>query len=101
MGKAKRIRPDRIGEKLLLIRNYFDCSLSEMAKKLSNNKFNVRRTAISAYELQNSEPPLHLVLRYAHLAGINVEYLIDDELDLPHQFPCKTKSKSLKTVKEK
>jgi hypothetical protein len=35
------------------------------------------------------------------LAGINVEYLIDDELDLPHQFPCKTKSKSLKTVKEK
>lgn len=83
MGKAKRIRPERLGKKLLQIRNHFDCSLAEMAERLSNEKFSVRRTAISAFELQTSEPPLPVLLQYARLAGITVEILIDDELDLP------------------
>lgn len=83
MGSAKRMRPKRLGEKLLAIRNHFDCSLAEMASRLANDEFSVCRTDISRYELNSREPPLPVLLRYARLAGAAVEVLIDDKLDLP------------------
>jgi hypothetical protein len=43
---------------------------------------------ISEYETGRGEPPLPILLRYARLAGICVERLIDDELDLP-ELPSK------------
>lgn len=91
MGRAKRIRPKRLGEKLLAIRQSFDCSLSEMAKKLSNDELTVRRTGISQYELNDNEPTLPILLSYARLANIYVEILIDDRLDLPDKIPAPKK----------
>jgi transcriptional regulator with XRE-family HTH domain len=44
---------------------------------------NYNRTAISGYELGDKEPPLPTLLKYARLAGISTDFLIDDELDLP------------------
>jgi hypothetical protein len=41
------------------------------------------REAISAFELGTREPPLPLILKYARVAGISTDVLIDDELDLP------------------
>lgn len=83
MGRAKRIRPKYLGEKLLKIRNHFDCSLAQMAERLSNDEFSVRRTDISKYELGAGEPPLPVLLRYARLAGVAMEVLVDDKADLP------------------
>ncbi len=40
-------------------------------------------TSISAYERGTREPPLLILLKYARMAGVNVEELIDDDLDLP------------------
>ena len=40
-------------------------------------------TSISAYERGLREPPLVILLRYARIANIAVEALIDDDLDLP------------------
>lgn len=91
MGSAKRIRPKRLGEKLLAIRNHFDCSLLQMAEKLSGNEIKVSRTVISAYELNDREPPLPVLLAYARLANIYVEVLIDDRLDLPKRIPAPKK----------
>lgn len=96
MGGAKRIRPERLGEKLLAIRNHLDCSLSEMANRLSNDKFSVVRTNISRYELNDREPPLPVLLRYARLVGITLEVLVDDEMDLPESFLTGKKSKGIK-----
>jgi hypothetical protein len=44
------------------------------------------RTAISGYELGTSEPPLPTILKYARIAGISTDVLLDDELDLPKKL---------------
>jgi hypothetical protein len=46
---------------------------------------------ISDYELDMGEPPLPVLLRYARVAGICVDALIDDEMDLPARLPAKPK----------
>jgi|GEM_PF-6214260 len=54
---------------------------------------NLYHTAISKYELGRNEPTLIILLRYARLAGVHVEILIDDDLDLPAALPAKPKHK--------
>ncbi len=76
----------RLGEKLLAIRGHFDCSLAQMAERLSNDEFSVRSTDISKYEMGDNEPPLPVLLRYARLAGITIEVLVDDKMDLPNSL---------------
>ena len=96
MGRRKRIRPERLGEKLRSIRNYLDCSLADMAQRLSTDEFSLRRTDISKYELDTNEPPLPVLLRYARIVGITMEILVDDELDLPESFLTGEKSEKIK-----
>jgi len=54
-------------------------SQTEMAKAL---KLKVSYTVISGYELGTNEPNLLILLRYARLARIPVDNLIDDKLDI-------------------
>ena len=42
----------------------------------------IHYTTISKYELDKNEPPLTILLAYARLAGIPVEQIIDDEVEL-------------------
>jgi transcriptional regulator with XRE-family HTH domain len=42
----------------------------------------IEHTTISKYELNKNEPPLAILLAYARLAGIPVERIIDDDLEL-------------------
>jgi hypothetical protein len=42
----------------------------------------IHYTTISKYQLDKNEPPLTILLAYARLAGIPVEQITDDELDL-------------------
>jgi transcriptional regulator with XRE-family HTH domain len=80
MGKARRERPKRLPRKLLMIRKRLGLSQSEMAKAL---KLKATYTAVSGYELGTREPSLIVVLRYARLAGISTDVLLDDKLNLP------------------
>ena len=80
MGKASREKPKRLPRKLLLIRKRLGISQSEMAKAL---KLKAAYTAVSGYELGTREPSLIVVLRYARLAGISTDVLLDDKLNLP------------------
>jgi len=48
-------------------------------------KLQVHYSAISNFELGTREPDLLVVLHYARLAGVLVETLIDDELNLPEE----------------
>jgi hypothetical protein len=86
MGSAKRIRPLRLGGKLLLIRKILGHSLSGMADALSDDNIVLRKQDISRFEKGDREPTLITVLCYSRLAGVQVEVLIDDELDLPENF---------------
>jgi hypothetical protein len=51
---------------------------------------------ISKYELDKNEPPLIILLQYARIAGVYVEDLIDDALDLPEKLPGNAHHKGIK-----
>ncbi len=51
---------------------------------------------ISEYERGVREPPLPILLRYARLAGVPTEVLIDDELALPDKLPGTTNHEEIK-----
>jgi hypothetical protein len=51
-------------------------------------------TRISEYELDKAEPTLMVLLRYARVAGVNMEVLVDDEMNLPARLPSKPKHSS-------
>jgi transcriptional regulator with XRE-family HTH domain len=82
MGRVSREKPKRLAEKLLQIRNSLGLSQNQMLEKLGLNE-KVFRSAVSGYELGTREPTLPILLKYARLAGISTDVLIDDELDLP------------------
>jgi transcriptional regulator with XRE-family HTH domain len=88
MGKKARRRPERLAEKLSRIRASLGLSQSDMLKLLGAED-EIDYTAISKYELGRNEPSLIILLRYARVAGVHVEDLIDDELDLPATLPKK------------
>ena len=82
MGRVSREKPKKLAEKLLQIRLYLGLSQNQMLEALGLND-KVFRSAISGYELGTREITLPLLLKYARLAEISTDVLIDDELDLP------------------
>lgn len=79
MGKPSREKPKRLARKLLAIRQQLGVSQTELAKLLKLKK---TYTVISSYERGTREPNLLIILRYARLAKVPVETLIDDKLDV-------------------
>jgi transcriptional regulator with XRE-family HTH domain len=91
MGRSSRPKPVRLAEKLLQIRSALGLSQDQMLERLGYAD-TLFRSSISGYELGKREPPLPVLLSYAHVAGVWVDVLVDDEVDLPHQFPSNRKS---------
>ncbi|HEX8131583.1 MAG TPA: helix-turn-helix transcriptional regulator [Pyrinomonadaceae bacterium] len=89
MGKKPRQRPQRLGEKLLAIRNALALSQSQMVNRLDVE--GIVPSQISEFETGKREPSLIVVLQYARLAGICADVLIDDKLNLPAKLPAKSK----------
>lgn len=83
MGSAARIRPKKLAPKLKSVREKFDLSLSQMADQLSDKRVSITKGEISRLESGQREPSLIILLRYARLAGISTDVLIDDTLNLP------------------
>jgi hypothetical protein len=54
------------------------------------------RSNISKYELGTGEPPLPVLLKYARVANVYLEVLVDDNLDLPAKLPCPRKHEGSK-----
>jgi transcriptional regulator with XRE-family HTH domain len=88
MGKSKRPRPARLAEKLVAIRRGLGLSQNEMLSRLGLAE-EFGRNYISAFELGAREPPLPVLLRYARVAGVWADVLIDDDLELPAKLPGK------------
>lgn len=94
MGHARR-RPSRLAEKLLQIRTALGISQTEMHRRLDVED-EIPYTRISDYELDKGEPTLMILLRYARLAAVPTEVLIDDDLDLPGKLPGPTDHEEIK-----
>ena len=83
MGRSRRNKPLKLGHKLLTIRKRLQLSQTQMARAL---ELKVHYSAVSNFELGTREPDLLIVLRYARLAGITMEMIVDDKTDLPWEI---------------
>jgi len=83
MGRSYRTRPEKLGAKLKLIRARLDLTQPEMIEKLGVKGEPLYPSSISEYESGKREPPLLVLLRYAKLAGVSTDALIDDKEKLP------------------
>jgi transcriptional regulator with XRE-family HTH domain len=90
MGRKARIKQERLSEKLLQIRNALGLSQTEMLYRLGIEDF-MGYHQISRFETGEREPPLHVLLEYARVAGVCTDVLINDELDLPAKIPGKAR----------
>jgi transcriptional regulator with XRE-family HTH domain len=98
MGRMPRPKPARLAEKLLRIRQALGLSQNGMLTRLGLDE-KLFRSAISGYELGTREPPLPVLLEYARAAGVWLDVLIDDELDMPERLPTSTKSEGIRRKK--
>jgi len=93
MGRAPRPKPSRLSEKLRAVRLALGMSQTQIWRAL---EVTADYTAISQYESGKREPPLPVLLRYAELANVYVDVLIDDRLDLPEKLPARAKHAGIK-----
>jgi transcriptional regulator with XRE-family HTH domain len=95
MARGARVKPRRLGEKLLEIRLALGLSQSELLRRLGlEDVMDYRR--ISEFERGTTEPHLSVLLEYARAAGVHMEDIVDDELDLPEKLPGNVQYKGLK-----
>src|SRR5687768_2329125 len=90
MARLPRTKSERLGEKLLQIRTALGLSQREMLRLLGYDEA-IFYNRVSDYELNKRIPPLPLVLEYARVAGVHMEDIVDDELELPDKLPGKVR----------
>jgi transcriptional regulator with XRE-family HTH domain len=95
MGRAARIKQKRLAEKLLQIRLALGFSQNEMIRHLGIEDISYQ-TNLSGFELGKREPPLLILLRYAEAAGVWMDVLVNDDLDLPEKLPSSPKHEGIK-----
>ena len=88
MGRAKRIIPKRMPEKLKLIRTHLDFTLEQMSKQLEIKLKELGYSSISLYsgniheyEKGRREPMLPVLLAYTRLGNTSMDKLVDDNLE--------------------
>ena len=81
-----RPRPMRLGSKLRQIRTGLGLSQSQMLAKLGLED-TMHYGRISQYENDEREPTLMTLLAYSHVAGVHLEDIVSDDLDLPAKLP--------------
>jgi transcriptional regulator with XRE-family HTH domain len=87
MGTARRPRPARLAAKLKEVRVKLDLTQEQMVKRLAGARASLKPGHISEYESGKREPPLPVLLQYSRLAGVPMEVLADNGLDLPEHLP--------------
>jgi transcriptional regulator with XRE-family HTH domain len=87
MGRAPRPHPARLAAKLQQIRMRLGLTQAEMFKRLGDTGTRLYVRHIDDYEKDRRIPHLEVVLAYARAAGMTMEVIVDDKLDLPDQMP--------------
>jgi transcriptional regulator with XRE-family HTH domain len=83
---SPRPRPERLAEKLREIRLALGLSQTQMLKQLEMEE-RLHYGRISEYESGKREPTLMTILQYARAAGVLMEDIVDDDLNLPERLP--------------
>lgn len=97
MGLAPRPKPERLAEKLRQIRETMQLSQNQMVAHLGLADV-IYRNNISGFETGERLPSLPILLAYARVAGICMDVLINDELNLPDRLPGVPQHKGVKAA---
>lgn len=91
MGRSNRIKPKRLGEKLKQIRISLGLKQEELIERLNYDASPLHHQNISGFEKNEREANLLILVAYCDLAGICLDILVRDDLDLPEKLPSKPK----------
>lgn len=92
MGRSARFIPKHLGEKLKQIRLKLGIeTYDEMIRKLDCPEMPLHPSGIYLFEAGEREPTLNVLLKYARLAGVSIDVLVDDKLSLPNPLPIQIK----------
>jgi transcriptional regulator with XRE-family HTH domain len=80
-------RIKQLPRKLQQIRTALGLTQQQMLERLGDTQTRVYRGHIGDYETGHRQPPILVLLQYARVAGVPIEILVDDELDLPGYVP--------------
>ena len=97
MGRQPIPRPERLAEKLVIIRDALGLSQNELIQRMGLSDYLVREE-ISDFERAKRIPPLPVLLEYARVAGLYMDAIVDDKLDLPRKLPCLPKHAGIKRL---
>ncbi|HEX7997680.1 MAG TPA: helix-turn-helix transcriptional regulator [Pyrinomonadaceae bacterium] len=95
MGRQPIPRPERLAEKLKQIRDGLGLSQNELIQRMGLADF-LLREEVSDFERGRRVPPLPVLLEYARVAGVYMDALVDDQLDLPMRLPCSPKHEGIR-----
>lgn len=96
MGTSRRPRPARLAAKLRQIRARLGLTQAEMFERLGDTGTRLYVGHIDDYEKDRRVPTLQVVLAYARAAGISMEVIVDDALNLPTRISPMRKAKGNK-----
>jgi transcriptional regulator with XRE-family HTH domain len=92
MGRSRRPQPARLAEKLSEVRTRLDLSQTQMVKRLGDAGGKLQPGHISEFESGAREPSLLVLLQYSRVAGVPMEALVDDTINLPESLPSEVTS---------
>jgi transcriptional regulator with XRE-family HTH domain len=99
MGREVRERPEHLANKLREIRIRLGLSQNALIDQIGLTG-KLYQDYISGYERNLREPTLPVLLRYARLAGVSTDVLIDDTLKLPAKLTQQSKAARATTKKK-
>lgn len=88
-----RRTPKRLAEKLLTIRLGLNLSQRGLIRKMGLEG-ELKQAEVSMYESGRRSPSILVLREYALLAGVWIDYLVADDLDLPETLPAKMNVKN-------
>lgn len=91
MGRSRRPQPKLLAAKLAEIRERLDLTQGQMVKRLGDVGSKLQPGHISEFEGGTREPSLLVLWRYAQIAGVPMEILVDDKATLPKHLPAEIK----------
>jgi len=82
MGRGRQERPKHLAEKLRKIRLKLGLTQTQIFELLNDKKTRLYVGHISLFENGQRVPSLLVLLKYARLAKLPMEVLVDDEIEL-------------------
>lgn len=90
--------PERLASKLLEVRTRLGLSQRGLIRQMGRTD-DLTQAEVSMFESGRRIPSLLVLKLYSDLAGVWIDVLVSDDVDLPERLPCNPKSAGVKRKK--